>query len=333
MRRVTQRIIGVLLLAVMGCTLLVFFFLNYPSKISRTSQKWGVTFTPGQAVSLGLDWRETYKALLDDLGIRYVRLVAYWNIIEKKQGEYFFDELDEQMNELAARGGSAILAIGRKLPRWPECHEPEWFAGLSKKERDAKLQQYLGAVVQRYAAHPALGSWQVENEVTFPFGECPSKDISNLASLKKEVEYVKKIDSKHAIILTDSGEWSSWARLAPLADIVGSSLYRGAWNDHLGYIAFPIGPGWYQVRADYIRTQKKDVIITELQAEPWGKKAIQEMTVEEGLETLPLKKIKEHIDFARQVGFTHVYLWGGEWWYWLKKQGNDSVWNELRGIY
>ncbi len=333
MKKAVQKGIATVLLLLFGAAAVVFFFLNFPSKNSLRSQEWGITFTPGQAMSLDLDWRETYAALLDDLGVRRVRLVAYWNVIEKTQGAYSFEELDEQMNELAARGGKAILAIGRKLPRWPECHEPDWLSGLSKKEREAKLQQYLGEVIQRYKAHLALGNWQVENEITFPFGECPSKDISDLKTLKKEVDFVREQDPKHSIILTDSGEWSSWTRLAPFADIIGSSLYRGAWNDHVGYIAFPIGPGWYQVRADYIRTQKKDVIITELQAEPWGEKAIQEMTPEEGLALLSIGKIRDNIDFAKDVGFSQVYLWGGEWWYWLKKHGNDSVWNELRGLF
>src|SRR3989338_7963653 len=83
---------------------------------------WGVTFSVPQAEGLGLDWRETYLALLDDLGIRQFRLVAEWDRMEPKAGEYDFSSLDWQLSELEKRGGKALVVIGMKVPRWPECH-------------------------------------------------------------------------------------------------------------------------------------------------------------------------------------------------------------------
>ena len=39
------------------------------------------------------------------------------------------------------------------------------------------------------------------------------------------------------------------------------------------------------------------------------------------------------IDFARRTGFSEIYLWGVEWWYWLKEEQRDvRFWDLGRGL-
>ena len=44
-------------------------------------------------------------------------------------------------------------------------------------------------------------------------------------------------------------------------------------------------------------------------------------------------KFKEMINFASQTGFEKQYLWGAEWWYWLKKQGLSKHWEVARELF
>ena len=81
----------------------------------------GATFSHPYAEYLGNDWRANYIALLDDLGIKHLRLVAYWDKIEKIPGEYDFSDMDWEVAQAREHKANIILAFGRKVPRWPEC--------------------------------------------------------------------------------------------------------------------------------------------------------------------------------------------------------------------
>ena len=43
---------------------------------------------------------------------------------------------ENQLEELEKRGGKAILVVGFKQPRWPECRFPDWYEGLGKLEKE-----------------------------------------------------------------------------------------------------------------------------------------------------------------------------------------------------
>ena len=304
--------------------------LNLPGEKKTSPIAYGVTFSTEYASSLGLDWRQTFIALLDDLGARHFRINAYWSEIEAHQGTFVFDNLDFQLDEIAKRGGKAILAVGRKLPRWPECHDPAWVQKLPKKEIEERLLKLVRIVAERYRDHLAVDKWQVENEIVFPFGDCPN--WLGLDSLQKEIDIVRSISDK-PIVVTDSGEWTPWIPMAWYGDILGSSLYLEAWNDLIGHVPFPIKPGYYQFKAWLVSPWKKEIIFTELQAEPWGPKSVQQMSVEEAGKFFSLEKMRQRIQFSRDVGFSEVYLWGEEWWYWMKLHGDPSYWYEGKKVF
>ena len=37
--------------------------------------------------------------------------------------------------------------------------------------------------------------------------------------------------------------------------------------------------------------------------------------------------LREHVEYAQRTGFDEFYLWGVEWWYWIKLQGHPEVWD------
>ena len=146
-----------------------------PSEIT-----YGVTFSKFRAEELNLNWREVYESLLTDLGVKHFRLVAHWQMVEPEEFEFNFTELDYQMRRAEEEGAQVILAIGRRLPSWPECHEPDWIKDHQFEDQKDDIRNYLAAVVNRYKDSPALAMWQVENEpfiIGFAIGECGKLDI------------------------------------------------------------------------------------------------------------------------------------------------------------
>jgi hypothetical protein len=102
----------------------IYHILAYRSKPAEV--KYGMSYNVPYALELGLDWQETYIDMMDDLGVERLRLAAHWTLVEPKKDVYDFSYLDFQLEEAAKRGVSIILGVGRRLPRWPECHVPEW---------------------------------------------------------------------------------------------------------------------------------------------------------------------------------------------------------------
>ena len=45
------------------------------------------------------------------------------------------------------------------------------------------------------------------------------------------------------------------------------------------------------------------------------------------------RKFDEIIDYAKQTRYEKQYLWGGEWWYWLREQGDASFWEKGKTIF
>jgi len=322
---------GVLIILAILVSLFLFSFLL---DFSGAEVKHGVTFSHKQAEDLGLDWQNAYLAALDELKIKHLRLVAYWDEIEKEKEVYDFSYLDWQLEEAQKRGVQIILSVGRRVPRWPECHVPAWAADYSKEEVDRKLLNYIKKLVERYKNHDNLIYWQVENEPFLRvFGLCPKPDPD---FLEKEVSLVKSLDSRE-ILISDSGELSSWYPTAKRADILGTTVYRIVWNKYFGYFHWFLPPAWYHYKAKLITaiTPSKKVIVTELQAEPWGKdeKFLNEIPIEEQLKEINLETILEHAEFTRKAGFDEAYFWGVEWWYWLKINGEESVWEGTKKLF
>ncbi|MFA7169440.1 MAG: beta-galactosidase [Candidatus Paceibacterota bacterium] len=309
---------------------LIIFFIYSP----RNSQvTYGVTFSKPFSESMGMDWKENYLALLDDLEVKRLRIPVYWTEIEAQEGEYRFENIDWQIEEAAKRNAKIVFVVGQKQPRWPECHIPEWVNELNDEQRESEIEETLTTVINRYKNNPAISAWQVENEPFLPYGECP---IITKKLLDKEIEIVRELDSSRPIIITDSGELSTWYDAASRSDILGTTLYRIVWNDRLGYVHYPISSLFYRFKAAFIMyfTNVQKIIIVELQGEPWGPTLILDMPLEEQRESMNAEQFSKNIEFVKNVEFSEAYLWGGEWWYWLKTvKGDDSLWEEARKIF
>lgn len=328
MKRVAKILLGI------GLPLVLFFgFLNLPGPAPREDVRLGMTFSSRYATDLGLDWREAYLAHLDDLEVRKLRLPAYWDLIEKEEGQYNFTDLDWQLDEAAKREAEVILSVGQRVPRWPECHIPEW-AKEDEEKRRAKLLKMIQTTVERYRDRSEITLWQVENEPFLSrFGICPPLDPYYL---KSEVALVKVLDPSRPVLVTDSGELSLWVLAAREGDVFGTTLYRHIWKSGLGYVTYPIGPNFFKVKEFFVRllTDQEHFMVIELQAEPWANGWVGSVSLEEQFKTMDEKKLLENVDYAKRVGFQDIYLWGGEWWYWLKvKKDYPALWETGKELF
>ena len=296
---------------------------------------YGVSFSAKYATELGLDWKQTYLALLDDLKLRDFRLMSYWDAGEPTQGTYNFDELDWQMQQASMRGAKISLSLGLRQPRWPECHHPSWYKNLPETDQDKALMNYLTVVVNRYKNHPELESYQLENEAQNTwFGSCTKADLKP-ERLQAEFDLVKKLDPNHPVWMSLSDE-HGLPLGNPVPDEYGFSVYRIVYNDKgplKFYLTYPT-PIWYHRLAAWIHQFKdREVFIHELQLEPWGPKATVHLSIEEQDKSMSVEQMQKSVFFARKIGKQDIYAWGGEWWYWRKTTLHDpGPWEKAREL-
>ncbi|MCX6797694.1 MAG: hypothetical protein NTX66_00530 [Candidatus Falkowbacteria bacterium] len=318
-------------LAIIIFLLLLFFYFfkwspNEPLKIDLQHKPdfFGVTFSKKFCAELSLDWKETYLALLDQLHVKYIRIPVYWDEIEKNEGQFNFSDYDYLLNEGEKRNVKFIISLGRRVPRWPECHTPLWLSKKSDIEAQQDTLKMLEAAVNHFKSRTNIEYWQVENEPFLSsFGVCPPLDKS---FLQQEFALVRSLDGRQ-IIITASGELSSWRQEAKIGDIFGTTIYRVVYNNWFGFVRYPIPNFFYKLKARLAGLTPERLMVLELQTEPWvpeGKMIyLDEKTINK---TMSTQQFKANLQYTINLDFRQTYLWGAEWWYWQKKYGNPEYW-------
>lgn len=296
----------------------------------------GATFVPDYAQSFGLDPHGTLNAMLGDLKLKQVRLVSYWEDIEATEGKYDFSSLDWQFEMANKYNAKVSLAIGLRQPRWPECHPPSWL-NIDPKSPSSwrpQLNDFISAVVNHYKNDPALLDYELENEFFLSvFGECTD---FNRQRLIDEYNLVKKADPKHSIIVSRSNNWIGIPVGQPTPDVFAVSIYKRVWDSTFThrYFEYPL-PAWFysMLAGSEELLSGKDMIIHELQAEPWTPKGldITQTSIEEQYKSMNPKRLKDRINYGEATGMRTIDLWGAEWWYYMKvKQNSPDVWNVVK---
>ena len=310
---------------------ILFAYFNLPGPAPRGDVQFGVTFSSRFARDLGLDAPKVLRALFEDLGVRKVRIPVYWDVVERERGRFDFSDIDWQLDMAKQYNAEVILAVGQKVPRWPECFVPAW-ANTDVLKNEAAIR-FIQETIGRYKNRSEVSLWQIENEPFLAFGVCPP--ISG-ETLDREVAAARAEDTSRLILTTDSGELSTSIPAASRGDVFGTTLYRKLWSNRFGYITYPIGPNFFRFKEQLVRlfTQQKHFMVIELQAEPWANGSLTDVSLDEQWKTMNAEQLMENVRYARQVGFSDVYLWGAEWWYWLKeKKETPALWNAARSIF
>jgi len=322
-----------------GCAVTIFILgfilLLLAQKEKPEEITYGMSFNTPYARELGLDWQETYDAILDELGVRHLRLAAHWPMVEPAPNSYNFTELDHQISRAEEVGAEVILGVGRRLPRWPECHIPDWVNGMSQTEQQAAQLRYVEAVVNRYKDSPAVTVWQVENEpflAAFAFEHCGELDVD---FLDEEIALVRSLDDSRPILVTDSGNLGTWYGAYSRGDRFGTSVYVHFWNPELGQFRTWLPPWFYRVKDNLMATVygEKETYLIELSAEPWLLEPITDVPLEIQFTRMNLEKFEDILEYAEATHYEMQYLWGAEWWYWLLLQDRPEMWERGQKLF
>ena len=328
-----QRILITILVILLVLTLV---YAKLASRPEPDKIQYGMSFNTLYAKELGLDWKETYLAILDDLGVRHFRLAAHWNLVEPKNNEWNFDELDFQVDEANKRGADVIFSVGRRLPRWPECHTPAWAIDYEWEDQKEEIREYIKVVVNRYKDRENIVYWQVENEPfleVFATEHCGELDVD---FLDEEIALVKELDPTRKVLVTDSGNIGTWAGAYKRGDLFGTSVYVYLWNPEIGPFKSFLPASFYRAKAGLMSViyGKKETLLIELSAEPWLLQPVIETPKSTQLERMSIEKFREIVDFAKESRFEKQYLWGAEWWYFMKEEkGYPNFWKEGKELF
>lgn len=329
------RILSIIFLFLLISPLVLFYFIR--PKIQEDIN-YGVTFSNRYATEIGLDWKRVYTEILDDLKVKNIRLIAYWDDIESENDVFDYGDIKWQIEEAQKRDVNVILTMGRKVPRWPECFEPIWWKEIEDKQlQNNELFEYIKQTTLALKGYDNIVMWQVENEPFFKFGKCP---LMNYGTVRNEINIVRSLDDR-PIMTQDSGEGGFWFPSYALGDYMGISMYRKIWFDFWGallgqafYFKYPLAHWTYKVRAFVLRVPYQKIVVTELQGEPWGPRINSELTEKEKNQTMSRNDFLDVLSYSQKSGFSDFYLWGVEWWYWEKELNNKPFyWNTAKALF
>ncbi len=332
MRRRVTKILSIMLGVLLFCALILFILARKeePAKIT-----YGISYNVPYVLELGLDPDKVFDAFLNDLKVRDLRMSAHWTLIEPKKDQFDFAWMDRDLKKAEKVNARVIFGVGRRLPRWPECHVPSWAKELSWEDQKKEILQYVEAVVMRYKGSPAITYWQVENEPylgVFANDHCGDLDES---FLEEEIALVKRLDPSRQVLVTDSGNLGTWNGAYSHGDVFGTSVYVYFWNPELGQFKTILPPWFYRVKERIMGLihGEKETFLIELSLEPWLLEPVTEVPVDTQYSRMDAQKFDEIIDYARQTRYEKQYLWGGEWWYWLKQEGHPEMWEKGKKLF
>lgn len=325
----------ILLLLAISVPFIIFLYLKpQPAK----NINYGVTFSNKYSTEIGQNWKDTFLKISDELNVKNMRLVVYWDDVEKIRNRYDYSDIEWQLNEADKKDINVMLTIGKKVPRYPECFSPDWWKDIKNKtEKDNELLEYITKTVNTLKNHQSIKMWQVENEPFWPFGICEKTDKPLILN---EIKIVRSLDNR-PVIMQDSGEGGLWRNTFNMTDYLGISMYRKFWYDFFydvfgkeTYFKYPLSYWSYKIKADIVGIPLDKIIITELQAEPWGPRINSKLTHEERDKTMSRNDFIDTLSYAQKSGFKDIYFWGAEWWLWEKDVDNNSFyWDTAKPLF
>jgi len=107
-----NKIIKIIILIILILILLLFcyFFVGWAPKAKNIT--WGVDFSQSESEYLKLNWKEAYLAIINDLGVKNIKLHTNWNWIEGKENKFYFNDIDWQIKEAQDHNVNIIYVLG-----------------------------------------------------------------------------------------------------------------------------------------------------------------------------------------------------------------------------
>src|SRR2546422_10990752 len=115
------------------------------------------------------------------------------------------------------------------------------------------------------------------------------------------------------------------------ATILGANLYTRVW-DRRHYVDIDLSASRYKGKIREVSSSVKEIIVSELQAEPWGPRPVTELTRSEEAITMSPELLRRNVRIASGAGFRTALFWGVEWWCWLRTRDDPSMWEAARAL-
>lgn len=307
----------------------------------------GTSFSHRYLKWLGVNPQKAIKDF-QKLGLKWIRLGCYWDEIEKEPGIFSFKELDPLVKFCENNKINIVLTVGMKAPRWPEYYLPTYLLSqlelgrLSSIKLDNKILlestlNFLEKSVNHFKVSKAVKVWQVENEPLDPSGEKWWRITPEF--LETEVNLVRRLDPTRKIMINvwgnETEKTKTYLRALRLADIVGLDIYlRHAAVSPLAKLGIYLGPttdqkGFVEI-GQQIKVLGKDFWLAELQMEPWEPGELN--TKKDNPPSFLPGHFLENLNYSRILNPAVNMLWGFEFWYWRKLNGDERYWNEAGKI-
>lgn len=273
-----------------------------PGVLPRGKTMLGISIRPRQMEAFGLEPPMTVKTLLQHQ-FSLVRIPAYWNRVEPRQGVFDASEPDWLLEAAERAGKQVIISVGAvKNYGYPEFFVPEHHldgplqeGSLVRPSTHPALLDgataFIREIVRRYADRKSVIAWQLEHEAVDPLGVEHSWRLSE-EFVRAELEALKSTDPTRPVLmngfmptssLVGVSQWwrtrdqgDSLAVASRLADIVGIDFYPRhalfAVGGRTLYLAGADRPWRKALASSTVRSIVKRggrVMITEGQAEPW----------------------------------------------------------------
>jgi hypothetical protein len=118
--------------------------------------------------------------------------------------------------------------------------------------------------------------------------------------------------------------------------VFGTSVYVYLWNEATGPITSILPPHGYMLKRTLMRILygDKPSILIELSAEPWLDRPVPDVSLAQQFERMNPERFDSILEYAQKTRFDTQYLWGAEWWYWLKtQQDSPEMWERAKVLY
>jgi hypothetical protein len=86
-------------------------------------------------------------------------------------------------------------------------------------------------------------------------------------------------------------------------------------------------------RAMEIMYGPKETFLIELSLEPWLPEPTANASIEDQLSRMDAVKFDEIVSYARETSFGTHYLWGVEWWYYMREKEHPEFWQKARELF
>lgn len=310
----------------------------------------GVNFSHHQAAWLGLDPDETFSLLLNDLRVRYFRLSLYWDEIQPEPTRYDLSQTQRYLDWAETRSAHVLITVGLKGQRHPEYYPPAWLLGegspahgdrvAAQPRLVAHLLLMLERTVALLADYDVIDAWQVENE---PFLPAAGRTVGwrfDEAMLRREIAAVEGSDPRRRPIVINHSSHSivelGWMRALRMADVLAQDVYTripagGPLHYFNRYALGPIGPN-LPVQSLLAHRFGRQFWINELQAEPWERTPLPELTPAQ-IGSISPALIERNLALASRSRPERIYLWGAEWWRFMALHGDDRYWQLARRLF